>query len=338
MRKTFLIIVLIFFLGCTHNYKTIDIDTLVLSPLKKIEQINDSTFLSLVLNITESNGFVYFSDSKYNRIVCVDSNYKLVHCFGSSGRGPSEFNFAGGTIVNNNKLYAIDEENKRINIFDLTGKYIGNIKGIIPSMGRFILNDSVYFGNTMTRDAPPIFKAQINGELIKQFGNQERILKNVNEHTPKNYFLETCRDQMIAICVTDPVIERYTSDGEFLNSFDYSNLAYVVQYIAYCKYKDEHDKQSGSLRGTHSFCSNSYIKGNRLYLGLAGFDNVKNKVEANHILVLDVGGKTIKPVKMLELRNDNGKDLWYYAFCIAGDKLIAFDCNSYEIHEFNINF
>ena len=117
MRKTFLVIVLISFLGCTPNKKTIDIETIVFSPLKKIGQINDSTFLSLVLNITENNGFVYFSDSKNNRIVCVDSNYRLVQCFGASGRGPSEFNFTGGTMVNNNKLYAIDENNKRINIF-----------------------------------------------------------------------------------------------------------------------------------------------------------------------------------------------------------------------------
>ena len=228
MRKIFLAVALISVFGCISNEKTYDIESKVLYPLKKFEQINDSTFLSLVMNMTENKGFVYFSDLKNGRIVLIDSNYKFVSCFGSPGRGPSEFSLPGpgGATVNNNRLYAIDEENKRINIYDLIGNFVGDIKGYIPERGRFIINDSVYFGSTSTNDKPPIFKAHISGKLIKRFGNNQRVLNDVNKNMSKNYFLETWKDQIIAICDSDPVIEKYSYNGEFLNSFNYSTLNY----------------------------------------------------------------------------------------------------------------
>lgn len=336
MKNIILVIALISCFGCARDTNFIDVETIVLSPIKKISEINDTTFLSLVLNITEEKGFIYFSDSKNNRIVCVDSNYKLVHHFGSPGKGPSNFIYPGGVMVNNSKLYAIDEDNNKINIYDLLGKHISNISGIVPSLGRFIVNDSVYFGSSDDIKAP-IFEAHLNGELVKRFGNNNRVLNNVNENMPRKFFLETWKNQIIAICDSDPVIERYSFNGELIDSFNYSNLKYFNSFIPYVKGKQEKEIKSG-LKGITSFCLRSYMKEGRLYLLLGGFDKSKNKEKANHILVLDVVKEKITPVKMLELRNDNGSDSWYYAFCVVDDKLIAYDCYAYEIQEFSIKF
>jgi len=338
MKRTLLAILAVSFIGCVNNKNSINLETISLSPYKKIEQINDTTFLSLIMNITENKGLVYFSDLKNNRIVCVDSNYKLVHIFGSPGRGPAEFNFPGGAFVHNNKLYAVDEGNNRINIFDLTGKYINNIKGIIPFKGRFIINDSMYFGSSLSRDSPPIFKAYLNGELVQRFGNVNRILNNINTKRLKNYFLESWKDQIIAIVDSDPVIERYTIDGKLVSTYDYSNIDYIASYINLTKLEDKKNRAAGELIGTHMFCLNSYIQGDKLFLLLAGRDKQNNKQEMNRILMLDVGKEKIVPIKILELKNNNGKQVGYYSFCVSGDKLIAYDCYSYEIHEFSIQF
>ena len=326
-----------FIFGCNQNKEPLELAKTTLLPIKKIAQINDSTFLSIVLNIVEDEGLLYFSDFKNKRIVCVDLTYKLTHIFGSPGKGPSEFNFPGGCLVNNNRLYAIDEGNRRINIYDLTGGYIGQIKGVIPHNGRFIINDSAYFGSLRDTSKGPIFKADLNGDLIKRFGTQERVLNNVNQNMPRTFFLEMWQDQILAIGKNDPIIERYSINGELIDRFDYLNLKHFDTLIPYLENEQKKSFMETGMGGDISFFVNSYLYDNRLFILLSGWDKSKNNATCNQILVLDVGKEKITPIKILKLENDNGNEPWYFSFCVTDNRLIAYDNFSYEIHEFRFN-
>ena len=331
MKKILFIVILISFLGCTEKKETVDIEEIEISPVKKIAEINDSTFLSLVMNISEKDGIIYFTDNKNNRIVCVDENYNLVKCFGTTGKGPADFNFPGKVEFDNNLMYVMDEDNMKINVYDLSAKFIENITGTIPRFGSFIVNDSVYFGSKDDYNNP-LFMASLEGKMIKEFGNNNRTVENVNQNMPKNYLLEKWQNQLVAICESDPVIERYTMDGELLDLYDYSNLKYWEPVIAFIEKKQKEDLIAG-IKGTSMFCLDSYINVDKLYLLIIGYDKTNNMTEANRILILSLTKDKIVPEKILSLDNE----AWYYAICVAGNKLIAFDNIACEIHEYRLD-
>ncbi|MBW6537077.1 MAG: hypothetical protein K0B11_18865 [Mariniphaga sp.] len=337
-EKITIIILLFFLLGCKRDRDFLKIDQTTLSPVKKISRINDSIFLSLVTDMREYKGFIYLSDFKNNRIVCIDSVYNFSHIIGSPGHGPAELNFPNGCMITNNKIYVIDEGHKRINIYTTKGGHIGNIKGLVPFSSHFIVVDSVYYGSPMEPDnTPPIFKARINGKVLKRFGTNTRLINDINTNAPRKFFLEKWHDQIIAICESDPIIERYSFDGEFTDSFDFSEIKHFNSLFPYIKDKEKKDLKNIGIRGVTSIVFKSYLENNKLFLLLMGYDKSVDKPTCHHILMLKVGKEKITPIKMLELNNNSGNRSWYYSFCVIENRLIAYDAFSYEIHEFKIN-
>lgn len=338
VNKVTLLLSIFLFIGCNRNNNFIKTDQITLTPIKKITQVNDSIFLSLVTDMCEYKGIIYLSDFKNNRIVCIDSTYNFSHIIGSPGHGPSEFNFLNGCALDSDKLYAIDEGHKRINVYTLGGRYIRNINGLVPHSGRFIVKDSIYYGSTMRNDsAPPIFKAHLNGSILKRFGTNSRLINNINKDAPRKFFLEKWQDQIIAICENDPAIERYSFDGEFLSSFDFSKIKHFYSLFPYIEEKEKKDLNNFGFKGVTSIVYKSYLVNNWLFLLMTGYDRFADKPTCQHILILEVEKEKITPVKMLELNNDTGDDTWYISFCVIGNRLIAYDANTYEIHEFKID-
>lgn len=334
----FLLLVFLLIIGCNQNRTNMGLNEETLLPYRKVVQINDSIYLSLVTYMDENEGYMYMNDFKNNRIVCIDSVYNFVRFFGAPGHGPSELNFPNGTQIANNNLYVIDEGHKRINTYSLDGGYIGNISGLMPYLGRFIIQDSIYFGTSLdSKDGLPIFKAHTNGQVLKYFGTNQRILDELNQDAPKTYYLEKYNNQIIAICENDPVIERYSMNGQLIDSFDYSTLDNIESYINNSTIEQKKELKETGLRGIYSFCMNSYISNDKLFLLIAGYNNLSKKNTCNQILVFDVNEKRMNPTNLYKLANDNGNDAWYSSFCILNNRIVAYDALTYELHEFIID-
>lgn len=309
-----------------------------LLPNRKIAQINDSIYLSLVTNMNENHGYFYLNDLKKNRIVCIDSAYNFVRSYGAPGHGPSELSFPNGSQIANKRLFVIDEGHRRINTYAMDGKHVGNIKGPIPYPGRFIIQDSTYFGSLLDNENElPIFKANINGHILSRFGTNKRIVNDLNVGASKTYFLEKFNNQIIAICENDPTIERYSISGQLIESFNYSDLTDLNSYINFSKRDQKEILKEKGLYGIYSFCMNSYLTNNNLYILILAYDELTKETICNQILVFKVTENKIMPSRLFKLTNDNGNNSWYSSFCIFKDKIVAYDALSYELHEFIIH-
>ena len=97
---------------------------------------NDSLHFNKPTDIAiTDNGSFYVSDGYGNsRIVKFSATGKYLFEWGKKGDKESEFNIPHGiSLDNNGKVYVADRENNRIQIFDSTGKFIGQLSD--PSFG-----------------------------------------------------------------------------------------------------------------------------------------------------------------------------------------------------------
>jgi DNA-binding beta-propeller fold protein YncE len=77
----------------------------------------------IAVDTTQSNGWIYVSDSKANQIKCY-TNSALVKSFGTKGSGNGQFNFPAGVYVSpSQELYVVDQNNDRVQVFNRTGAF-----------------------------------------------------------------------------------------------------------------------------------------------------------------------------------------------------------------------
>ena len=92
---------------------------------------------------SDTFGNVYVSDNIANNVNVFDSEGKLLYKFGTSGSNDGQFNRPGGIAVDNDKIYVVDTGNKRIQIFDLKGKYLATVgKGELTSPTDVTVDDN----------------------------------------------------------------------------------------------------------------------------------------------------------------------------------------------------
>jgi DNA-binding beta-propeller fold protein YncE len=96
----------------------------------KCEKINNLDLDLYVNNLsTEWYGEnILVQDTKHNRILVIDKSGNVIKTIGKTGNGPGEFlTVAGFCFDDEGKLYVVEEDNERIQIFDKNFKYIEEI-------------------------------------------------------------------------------------------------------------------------------------------------------------------------------------------------------------------
>ncbi|WP_169816868.1 peptidyl-alpha-hydroxyglycine alpha-amidating lyase family protein [Kangiella sediminilitoris] len=133
------------------------------------------------------DGSVYVSDGYDNtRIIKFDSSGAFQMQWGSPGNKAGEFNRPHGISIGNDRVYVADRGNSRVQIFDLTGKYItewntelvGRPYGIAISRDEqiFIIDGGDQPNNTRSR----VLILDTDGNMINSFNSEEDAdLKNL---------------------------------------------------------------------------------------------------------------------------------------------------------------
>lgn len=337
IKKTTLgliVIISLTYLGCDKGGNSLSIDNSVINPHSKIESINDSTFLGLISSIEYKDNLYHLTDLKNGRIITLDTEFKQVSLFGTKGQGPGEFIAPRGLYLEHEQFYVLDDGSTKINIFEMGGKFLGDIRTVLPTSTDFVVTrDSLLIGSRLEFDlkTPPVFKYKINDSTsVERFGSHNRILKGFNKNKPRDFFIKQIADRYILIGKDDPVIELYDSRFNQIGSFSYASYDYLSRYIQVKK-----ERQINEVIGIDSFVIDCDVFGNSIYLLLAGYDSKLQKGESRHLLKLQLKDTTITPIKSFALNAQN--DVWYYSFCISETSLLAFDAISYELHAFDIN-
>lgn len=72
--------------GCANESK--EIKTVTLERETSLNQLSDSTYITDVMGMVESNNKLYLTDYKRSQVFILDQNLKLINTLGSAGKGP----------------------------------------------------------------------------------------------------------------------------------------------------------------------------------------------------------------------------------------------------------
>ncbi|MFX0141748.1 MAG: NHL repeat-containing protein, partial [Candidatus Hodarchaeota archaeon] len=173
----------------------------------------------------DRKGYIYVLDQGNNRIQLFNSNRKYIKTIGRAGKGPGEFaeprDFA---FYCNNSLIISDFSNRRIQIIDSTGQYIGGFK-LDRFVGEIVTNakNEIIMVNTqmISASSNALFCVYNDkGKLIRSIGEnkysypRQRILEGI-------YFDLDSQDNIYVSYYVHPQIEIYGSSGKLISKVIY---------------------------------------------------------------------------------------------------------------------
>jgi hypothetical protein len=94
------------------------------------------------------NGDIFVSDgeSTSTRIVKYSKDGKLIKFWGSKGSEPGQLDVPHSIVMNSKgQLYVADRSNKRVEIFDQSGKYLDQMSNVGTPYGLFMTKDDVLY-------------------------------------------------------------------------------------------------------------------------------------------------------------------------------------------------
>ena len=103
----------------------------------------------------------------------------LVTSWGGNGKAPGQFDQPHSLMVKDNQIYVADRENRRVQIFDLNGKYIKEwaFKGL--PCGLYLGSDGTMY--LASGFAGQILKLDANGKAVGMFGQPGKGLGEFGE-------------------------------------------------------------------------------------------------------------------------------------------------------------
>jgi hypothetical protein len=133
----------------------------------------------------DSTGNIYVADGYGNaRIAKYEPGGKYIKSWGSRGRGPGQFNILHGIAIDaQGNVYAADEGNRRVQVFDGDGTFkkqflnVGTPTAICITPGP---RQSLYIAHTGDPDGmedAAIYKLDLDGKLLGKFGRAGKLPK-----------------------------------------------------------------------------------------------------------------------------------------------------------------
>ena len=328
-------VIIVAFIGmssCKSDTKN-QINTIELTAEKTITEINDSTFLaSHIDGIKYFDNCIFFSDFKNNRVLCTDTEFNLLKTFGQAGKGPGDLINPLGCLVHDGELLVYNAGGKRINRYNTnTCKYIGSIpfKNHLTSYKYISLNEVLIVSYGW--EQYPIAMIDLKGNTERAMGSKDHILE-LNAGMQRNFQFTNVdnKKHFLAICESEPIIEKYSITGEMIGRFNLSEHPLFRDKI---KRFSETRKDPGFHNATFSFITDTYFDKGKLYILTPSFNDDEQKI-CKMILVFEVTSDEIIPFQNILLNPHN--DSWYSSFTVFSDKIIAYDVINYEIHQFEI--
>jgi sugar lactone lactonase YvrE len=209
---------------------------------------------------TDSQGNVYLAD--YGEIRKYDENHQLVKKFGTQGSGDGQFNGVRELAIGSNqKLYALDQGNRRVQIFDLEGNFVGKFGSPGSGNGQFYVphglavgqDNRVYVADER-KHRVQIFDA--NGNFLSMFGKEGSF--DGEFKSPMG--LSISHDQKLAVADSgNGRIQIFDADGVYLtkynrnpyesgNNLQVSSLAYSSDGLLYASDESNDYKHNNPTR------------------------------------------------------------------------------------------
>ncbi|MCY4171574.1 MAG: 6-bladed beta-propeller [Bacteroidetes bacterium] len=313
-------------LSSCSNEELNQLNEIPLKAVDVLESIDGDIFLEQVYVIQQYGDILYLSDKGYQLIFALDNDFRVIRTIGQQGRGPGEFSEGPFTFrVVNDEIYGYNTASRSIQVFSL----LGDFQRSIPLDPKdFIWHDGLaldpqgylYIAPDRTQNPYFIIKVDSLGNIMNKFGQllQTSYSEVQNRRQSSRTHISVTDKYLIAMGDYVPVIERYTLDGELLQSVDLTDSPYFSE-----RYKFAQEEYAKGITGNYSLVSITKVFNSRLYVipieGPQGYG-----MRVSRILEFDI--ETLDLLNTYALLDLNGDPLrWVNVFeFISENELIVF--------------
>ena len=337
MRTPILLLAAVLLASCNTSQPDTAPTMCIKKPAKVIEELSDSTFFDVVRCIKVHDNKIYFTENNNAgtscQIVRLDSAYNVDLKFGHTGRGPGEFIWLQSINIEGDTIYAQDPTAKRINLFNMNGKYIKSLSYSIDNWDdsrNFIIDKNLKICYTQSIEPNPINlrNPYNNDEPVLKFGTQTPECKGVNPDNEDYFLVRKDDNSFFAVCTRRPLALEYDFSGNLLNQIDFSDSHYFESAL-----EEANKLISENDPARRLFFEDGCIANDKLYL--LGCCSDKEGVLINILFVVDIKGGKPKLLHYISLGTEL-KEALYDHFTVDGDRLIAFDVHSCTLHFYDL--
>ncbi len=311
MKKSIIFFLLFSAIACTQKQEDLTIEHITLSSISEIDQFSDSTFFSDIRFMCTEGDLLYVSDYTRSQVIVLKDGI-VQQTISSKGQAPHELLGASAVAVRNDTVFIHDATKREILLFR-NGQYIRSVKALHGMYGA--TNFGLSGDNLIVpepQDSTSLVLVNIHTDDRTRFGKMFEFnspIKNRN----RNHRFVCVQDTLIyAVSDNQPVIEQYDRKGNFINSYNYSNVEEVGKRLLYAQ--QQPDKENS----VYGLVANSYLQDNKLYLLLVTMDD-NNQSESNKVLEINLD-KTMRASRLLNL-GEGG----FMSLCLGSNHLWAFN-------------
>jgi hypothetical protein len=294
-----------------------------LRALDVVEAIDGDQFLETVNAMQRYGNALYLSGKGYHSIFVLDNNFQIIRTIGRQGDGPGEFSQAPFSFhVSENRIYSY--RSGRIQVFSLEGDYLRSIpvdpkhhiwfEGLVmDKRGNF------YLTPVLSQNSYAIVKLDSSGTVLKTFGDllETSYSERQNRQMSSRTIIAVENEYLISIGDHIPVIEKYSLEGELLQSVDLSGSPYFSERL---KFIEEH--YASGRKGIGDVLVGTDVFNSRLYV--VPIEEGAGSLSVNRILEFDT--ESLGIVRTYTLTDLQGGPLrWVRSFeFVSENELLVF--------------
>ena len=303
------------------------------SSYKTINIFSDSTYFDNIYSIVISENSYYFADYTNSRIVKTNENLDLVTSIGGYGEGPNEFKGLTEMYLYDDRLYAIDDGNVRINVY----KYDDWLRSVkLPTYGAILQNfyvdekDSVIIYSRLGKTTNIISMDLLGNNVITKKINEVSYWDKQRKVKAASHILKTINDNLIVIPLDEPVIFVYNPDWKLVRKLTLDNIPILSKPISMMA-AEYHTLAHNT---TNILFYDVCIDNNNLYILTRSIVSNQDS-EFNILMKLRLFSDSIVYDKSYKLVSEN-RGAWYNAIAVRNDTLVAFESATSEIQLFSL--
>ena len=310
--------------GCSTEDGVLQENSLVATSLA--EAVEGDRFMKHVHAMHKSGDVLYLSGEGYGHIFALDDDLRVIRTFGRSGEGPGEFPRAPRNLyAEGNRVFGLQSGSKNVHVFSLEGSYLRSFSvdpvAFVLSQGMSVNKQGdVYVASSAPVDSYSITKFDSSGTVIKTFGEvlTTSYSETLNRRLSGRLITLISNKYLLAVGLSVPVIEKYSLDGELIQSSDLSDTPYFRERLDYAE--EAYSQAGGSAVFVISYMA---TRNSRLYL-LPVEGHAEVGLRVNRLLEIDVESLNILNAYTL-LDHQEEPLRWVEAFeFLSEDELLVF--------------
>jgi len=188
-------IIMVFFSSLVLFYQSFSnnfsYDQYITKDIKLDIENNDLYYFPLPTSIEYDSDKIFILDAEDNEIRIFSKSGTFKYSIGRKGQGPGEFNFPTDMAIYKKEIYVADKLNRRIQILDKKGNYIGGFKVLFSPQKILVLGtDKILVSHLPSRPSG-------KEKMLYCFNHDGKLLwKNVDSYFSKNNIYDVFRNRI----------------------------------------------------------------------------------------------------------------------------------------------